>query len=115
MEQSQQEKFVRDGFWPKLVRSAAHLPFADQLLAAWYCATDTATPLKVKATLFGALAYFILPFDVIPDVIIGLGFTDDMAVLVTAITLVRNHITQAHRDKATDMLDKLKSGAPVNG
>jgi uncharacterized membrane protein YkvA (DUF1232 family) len=115
MAPSSQEKIVRDGFWPKLARGAAHLPFADQLLAAWYCATDPATPLKVKATLFGALAYFILPFDVIPDVIIGLGFTDDMAVLATAITLVRNHITQAHRDKAREALEKLKSGAPVNG
>ncbi len=105
------EKVVRDGFWPKLARTAAHIPFAGELLAAWYCATDSATPLKVKATLFGALAYFVLPFDVIPDVILGLGFTDDVAVLVTAVTLVRNHVTQAHRDRARDTLDNVKTGA----
>ncbi|NMD08153.1 MAG: DUF1232 domain-containing protein [Phyllobacteriaceae bacterium] len=107
------EDTVREGFWPKLARNIGRVPFADEALAAWYCATDGATPLKVKATLFGALAYFVLPFDVIPDVILGLGFTDDMAVLVTAVTLMRNHITQAHRDKARETLDRIKAGKPV--
>jgi uncharacterized membrane protein YkvA (DUF1232 family) len=109
------EQVVRDGFWPKIAKHAAHLPFADQALAAWYCATDSNTPLKVKATLFGALAYFVLPIDVIPDVILGLGFTDDMAVLVTAITLMRNHVTQAHRDKAREVLDAVRSGDKISG
>jgi uncharacterized membrane protein YkvA (DUF1232 family) len=112
MSQDRNEQMVREGFWPKLTRYAARLPFADELLAAWYCATDPATPLKVKATLFGALAYFILPFDVIPDVVLAIGFTDDMAVLLTAIGLVRNHITQAHRDRARDALDAIRN-APV--
>jgi uncharacterized membrane protein YkvA (DUF1232 family) len=109
------EQLVREGFWPKITRHAAQLPFADELLAAWYCATDANTPVKVKATLFGALAYFILPFDVIPDMILALGFTDDMAVLMAAVTLVRGHITQAHRDKAREMLDSVRSGTAAAG
>jgi uncharacterized membrane protein YkvA (DUF1232 family) len=109
------ETIVREGFWPKLSRHAAHLPFADELLAAWYCATDANTPLKVKATLFGALAYFVLPFDLIPDMILALGFTDDMAVLITAVTLVRSHITQDHRNKAHEALDAIRSGAAAAG
>lgn len=109
------EQVVREGFWPKITRHAARLPFADELLAAWYCASDANTPLKVKATLFGALAYFVLPFDVIPDMILALGFTDDMAVLITAVTLVRGHITQAHRDKARETLDQIRSDAAAAG
>ncbi len=109
------EQAVKSGFWPKLVATAARIPFADTALAAYYCATDAATPLKVKATLFGALAYFIMPFDVIPDIILGLGFTDDMAVLITAVTLVRNHITQSHRDRAKETLDAIKQGAEQPG
>jgi uncharacterized membrane protein YkvA (DUF1232 family) len=115
MAQSTQEDYVRDGFWPKLARGAAKLPFADELLAAWYCATDASTPLQVKATLFGALAYFILPFDVIPDVILGLGFTDDMAVLMAAMTLVKSHITADHRTRAREALDSIRQGASVPG
>jgi uncharacterized membrane protein YkvA (DUF1232 family) len=102
------EKSVRQNFWPKLQQNMARIPFADEVLAAWYCATDAKTPLKVKGTLFGALAYFILPIDVVPDVILGLGFTDDLAVLMTAMTLVKNHITPEHRDRARETIARLK-------
>jgi uncharacterized membrane protein YkvA (DUF1232 family) len=115
MTQPTDEEIVQQGLWPKLVRYAARIPFADEVLAAWYCATDPATPVKVKATLFGALAYFVLPFDLIPDVILGLGFTDDLAVMVTAVTLVRNHITQVHRDRARGTLTAIRQGRTVSG
>lgn len=105
---SNEAAIARD-FWPKLKRSLAHIPFAEDVLAAFYCAFDPATPLKVKGILLGALAYFIMPIDVIPDVLLGLGFTDDMAVLYTAISMIRSHMTQAHRDKAKETLDKLRA------
>lgn len=108
------ERIVKEGFWPKLTRTFSHIPFADKILAAYYCAMDSATPFKVRATLLGALAYFILPFDVIPDFILGLGFTDDMAVIVTAYTLIRNHLKPEHLDRARETIDRLRSGgAPV--
>jgi uncharacterized membrane protein YkvA (DUF1232 family) len=108
------ENNVRQNFWPKLQQNLARIPFADEVLAAWYCATDAKTPLKVKGTLFGALAYFILPIDIIPDFILGLGFTDDLAVLMTALTLVKNHVTQDHRNMARETITRLKqpSAAP---
>jgi uncharacterized membrane protein YkvA (DUF1232 family) len=105
---SNEAAIARD-FWPKLKRSLARIPFAEDVLAAFYCAFDPATPLKVKGILLGALAYFIMPIDVIPDVLLGLGFTDDMAVLYTAISMIRSHMTQAHRDKAKQTLEKLKA------
>lgn len=107
-------RIVREGFWPKITRTFSYIPFADKILAAYYCAMDPSTPFKVRATLLGALAYFILPFDIIPDFILGLGFTDDMAVIVTAFTLIRNHLTQEHLDRARDTIDRLRAGeAPV--
>jgi uncharacterized membrane protein YkvA (DUF1232 family) len=105
---SNEAAIARD-FWPKLKRSLARIPFAEDVLAAFYCAFDSATPLKVKGILLAALAYFIMPLDVIPDVLLGLGFTDDMAVLYTAISMIRSHMTQAHRDKARQTLEKLKA------
>ena len=91
---------VRRGFWAKVRRVAAALPFAEDLLAAYYCAFDRATPRHVQAALVGALAYFVLPFDVIPDMMPILGFTDDAAVLATALRLVAAHIRPEHRDAA---------------
>jgi len=92
--------YVRRGFWAKLRRYAAALPFAEDLLAAYYCAFDRTTPRHVQAALIGALAYFILPFDVIPDMLPVLGYTDDAAVLATAIKLVSSHIRPEHREAA---------------
>src|SRR5438477_11164696 len=76
---------VRRGFWSKARRVAAKLPFAEDLLATYYCAFDPATPFHVRAALMGALAYFVLPFDVVPDILPALGYTDDAAVLVAAL------------------------------
>jgi uncharacterized membrane protein YkvA (DUF1232 family) len=94
------EETVRRGFWAKAKRFAGKLPFAEDLLAAYYCGFDRDTPLKVKAALIGALAYFVLPFDVVPDVLPMLGFTDDAAVLATAIRMVAGSITPEHREAA---------------
>jgi uncharacterized membrane protein YkvA (DUF1232 family) len=98
---------LRRSFWRKLRRVVAQIPFAEDLLAAYYCAFDRDTPLPVKATLVGALAYFILPVDAIPDVLPVIGFTDDAAVLATAIRLVASHIHPAHREAARNALAKL--------
>src|SRR5690348_17802576 len=91
---------LRKRFWSKFRRVVAQLPFAEDLLAAYYCAFDRQTPRHVQATLLGAIAYFILPFDFIPDMMPVLGFTDDAAVLATAIRLVASHITPEHRAAA---------------
>lgn len=105
------EQEVRRGFWRKLRRLAARLPFAEDLIAAHYCAFDRQTPLHVKAALLGALAYFVLPTDVIPDVLPMIGYTDDAAVLATAIKLVASHITPDHRAAAQRILARLREEA----
>jgi len=99
-----QEEKVKRGFWKKLKRVLSRVPFAEDLIAAYYCAMDSETPTKVRATLLGALAYFILPLDFIPDIILGVGFTDDAAILAAAIATVSSHILPKHRDAAKQAL-----------
>src|SRR5476649_1466000 len=100
------EKIVRDGFWQKARKTLGRVPFTEDAVAAFHCATDTATPLRIRVLLFGALAYFVMPFDIIPDFIVGLGYTDDAAVLLAAFAAASAHITEAHRDKARAWLLK---------
>ena len=94
------EETVRRGFWRKVKRVGARLPFAEDLLAAYYCAFDRDTPLQVKAALIGALAYFVLPFDAVPDMLPMLGFADDAAILATALRMVAGHMKPEHRAAA---------------
>jgi uncharacterized membrane protein YkvA (DUF1232 family) len=111
-DQASDDRELRRSFWRKLRATVASLPFAEDLLAAHYCAFDRQTPLQVKAVLVGAIAYFVLPTDLIPDYIPVIGYTDDAAVLATAIKLVASHITPDHREAARRALVRLSGEAP---
>jgi uncharacterized membrane protein YkvA (DUF1232 family) len=102
------EDTLKQRFWRKLRALAVRLPFAEDLLAAYYCAFDRQTPAHVKAVLVGAVAYFVLPADLIPDVLPVIGYTDDAAMLAGAIRLVAAHITPDHREAARRKLEALR-------
>ena len=104
---------VRSDFRRKFRRVASHLPFAEDLLAAFYCAFDRATPKHIQISLLGALAYFILPFDFLPDFLPVLGFTDDAAVLATAIRMIAGQIKPEHRERARATLERARNGDDV--
>jgi uncharacterized membrane protein YkvA (DUF1232 family) len=98
------ESDLKRRFWDKLRRVGGRIPFAEDLVAAFYCATDSSTPSRVKLILMGAIAYFLLPTDAVADILPLLGFADDAAVLAAAITQVAGSITDAHRAKARETL-----------
>ena len=106
---------VHRAFWPKLRKVAASLPFAQDLLAAYYCAVDSKTPHHVRAALFGAIGYFVLPFDAIPDMLPLFGFTDDAAVLAGVFKLMVAHITPAHREAAAQAIQHGLNGDDAIG
>lgn len=103
-EDRRRESRVRENFWRTAKKAARHVPFMDELVAAYFAAMDPKTPFRVRGTLLAALAYFVLPLDFIPDFIVGLGFTDDVAVLTAAITAIRGHIKPVHRTAAKKAL-----------
>jgi uncharacterized membrane protein YkvA (DUF1232 family) len=103
---AQDSESVRRRFWIKFKRVVAELPFAEELLAAYYCAFDKQTPRHVQGALLGAIAYFVLPFDFVPDMLPFLGFTDDAAILATAIRMVASHIRPEHREAARAALKR---------
>lgn len=101
------EEKVRRGFWPKLTRTAARIPFAREAVSVWYCARDPETPAPAKGMMLAALAYFVMPVDAIPDVLAGVGFTDDAAVIAAVIALLRANLKDRHRVKAREALERL--------
>jgi uncharacterized membrane protein YkvA (DUF1232 family) len=101
------ETAVRGGFWRAVGRIAAQIPFAEDVLTAYYCAFDRSTPTYVRLALLAALAYFIDPFDLMPDVLPIIGLTDDAAVIGAATKLVYDQIKPEHRDAARDALARM--------
>jgi uncharacterized membrane protein YkvA (DUF1232 family) len=103
------EAALRRDFWRKLKREAATIPFLEDALTAYYCAFDRQTPLYVKVVLVGAIVYFVVPDDLIPDSIPVIGYADDAAVLAAAFKLVSSHIRPEHRQAAQGMLARLRA------
>jgi uncharacterized membrane protein YkvA (DUF1232 family) len=101
------ERRVARGFWPKIRRTAAKIPFAGDALAVWFCAKDPETPAQAKALMMAGLAYFVLPVDAIPDVLAGIGFTDDAAVFAAMLAIVGRHLKPRHKQDARQVLDRM--------
>ena len=101
------ETRVQRGFWPKIRRTAARIPFAGQALSVWFAARDPETPAAAKGLMLGALAYFVLPVDAIPDIFAGIGFTDDAAVIAALLATLGANIKRRHKDAAAVALKRL--------
>jgi len=106
------EQRVDRGFWPKIRKAAAHIPFAAEALSVWFCAKDEETPVAAKGMMLAALAYFVLPFDAVPDFIAGLGYTDDAAVFAALIALVGKNLKPHHREAARQAVRSLRDEGP---
>jgi len=102
------EQRVDAGFWPKIRRVAASVPFAKEALSVWYCAKDEETPLAAKGMMLAALAYFVLPVDAIPDFIAGLGYTDDAAVFTALMAVIGRNLKPKHKLAAKRDIEKLR-------
>jgi uncharacterized membrane protein YkvA (DUF1232 family) len=103
---------VKRGFWPKIRQVAAHIPFAEDAIALFYCAKDPETPFAVKATLFGALAFFVVPKPFRPRrlPIPGLMVLDEAAVIAAAVAMAQRAILPRHRDAARRALNRMAAG-----
>lgn len=82
-------------FWRKVRRIAQKVggSVLKPVLLLFYMMKSDAVSLKDKAYIVGALGYFVLPIDIVPDFIAGLGYTDDLAVITLLIKYLKDNIT----------------------
>ena len=90
-----QKYYSESGFWKKLGKVAivagSRLIYCALLL--YYVLKSPDVLIKDKAMIIGALGYFILPVDLIPDFIPVAGYADDMAALVACYNAVKDNVT----------------------
>jgi len=98
--------YSESSFWQKLAKyaKAAGYELVEKALWLYYAAQDPDTPLKAKAIIYSALGYFILPLDVVPDITPVIGYSDDLAVLATALATVAIHINANVKAQADQKL-----------
>ena len=110
-----QSSYSEEGFWDKLKAFAQKIGSTGLFyaLVLYYMTLDEKVPLPQKAIIMGALGYLILPIDVIPDAILGVGFTDDIGVMLTALKAVRDNISIEHLESAEAKLKEWFPNADV--
>ncbi len=81
----------------------------NKVVTLWFTLNDRDTPTWAKTIIIGALGYFILPVDAIPDLVPIFGFSDDMTALISATTIIWAHIKPEHQKKASEKVKKLFS------
>jgi uncharacterized membrane protein YkvA (DUF1232 family) len=96
-----EEAFTDQGFWSKLGKYAktAGREVVEKALLLFYAAQEEKAPKWAKATIAGALGYFIVPLDAIADITPAVGYADDLGVLVLAIAAVATYINDNVRQK----------------
>ena len=99
--------YSEDSFWKKLKGFAgkAGIKVVYLALLLYYMLVDEAVDLKSRLTIAAALGYFIFPFDILPDLLPIIGFTDDLSVLMFALSVVKGKINETHRLKARNTME----------
>ena len=95
-------------FWDKVASAAgqAGREAIEKALTLYYVLIDRGTPVWAKSVIVGALGYFISPVDAIPDVLVGIGYTDDLGVMAAALAAVAVHIKREHTERAQDWVKR---------
>lgn len=68
------------------------------------------TPAWARTTIVGALAYFLLPLDAVPDFLPAAGYADDAGVLAAAVAAVAMHIDADVKRRTAEKLASLGLG-----
>ncbi|MBP6346153.1 YkvA family protein [Neisseriaceae bacterium CLB008] len=113
---STHQSYDDERFWRKVQRYAVKMGevVLDPALRLYYAAKDQDTPKWARATIYGALAYFILPVDAIPDVLPGVGYSDDLSVLMAALATTAAYVKAEHIAEAQRQLQKWFHGGAVD-
>ena len=104
-----EKDFSSASFWDKVKSQAAKAgrELIEKGLVLYYTWEDSDTPVWAKATIVGALGYFISPIDAVPDILPVVGYSDDLAVLVGALAAVAGSIKKSHQKAAKDKVNDI--------
>ena len=103
--------YTERDFWTKLAAfgRASGREVIEKALWLYFAAQRPETPSWAKATVYGALAYFILPADAVPDITPFGGYVDDLGVLVVAVATIAGYINSDVKAKASNVLRSIWS------
>ena len=109
MNEDYSKDYNEKGFFEKILSNVQWIgeELLDNVLVLFYLLQEDAVPVHIKATIVGALGYFITPLDLIPDLAPAVGYTDDAAAVAGAFALAALYITPEVKQKARNKVDDI--------
>lgn len=97
-----------EGVFTRLKKLATRIgrPLIEKALYLYFALKNPKTPAWAKRVIYGALAYLVLPVDAIPDLLPGVGFTDDLSVITAALATVSLYINADVKAQAQEKVKK---------
>lgn len=107
MEEKYSQLFTEQGLWDKIKQFSkdAGLKVIYAVLLLFYAMKDKSVGFKTKVSIAAALGYFILPTDAIFDITPIIGYSDDLGVLIFALTQIASSITPEVKQRAREKLN----------
>ena len=104
-----EKNYSEEGLWDKVTSKVqeAGIGIIYKALQLYYAAQNPACPTKVKAGIYAALGYFILPLDVIPDFAPVVGYSDDLVAIGGAIMMAQMYIDDGVKQQSKDWIQAL--------
>ena len=79
---------------PKIGEKLSHVPVFASMLKSYFKKEYVKAPMGTMIAIVSALAYFVLPVDLIPDFIPGVGYIDEAAVVGACLALVDSDVRE---------------------
>lgn len=105
MNHSNTRKTLSQHLTQKLKKTLGKVGFISDIVGMYYCLRDPSTPFYIKMFIYSAIAYFIFPIDIFPDIFIGVGYIDDAITIAIIYKLIKSHLTDAHHRKSSEWLN----------
>ncbi len=104
-----EKNYSEEGLWDKVTSKVqeAGIGIIYKALQLYYAAQNPACPTKVKAGIYAALGYFILPLDIIPDFAPVVGYSDDLVAIGGAIMMAQMYIDDGVKQQSKDRIQAL--------
>lgn len=101
-------EYNEEKLWKKIGRNfkSIGVKLAYKALQLYYVTKNPKCPARIKAGIYGALGYLIVPIDAVADFLPFIGYTDDLTVIAAAILLAQLYIDDEVKEKAQNRLVK---------
>jgi len=91
------------------------MQFRHDLARLWRAFLDPRTPLWLKAAMIGVVLYLVSPIDLIPDILLGFGFIDDLILVPLMLSWIARRLPDEEPEATSEPQTRARDGQTIDG